>query len=154
MPTSAAGSSRPAAHAARGFTLLELLVTLTVLALATAGVTWALRDGEQDVLDRQAERLQAQMQVARQLARAGGAPVVLRLLPDGYAFDGLPASADAPLAVRHAWLDGRTSAQLLQGGSPLVLGPEPMIPPFRIQLSLGHARRTLATDGWASVAVE
>jgi len=131
-----------------------LLVTLTVLALATAGVSWALRDGEQDLLERQAERLQAQVEVARSLARAGGTPVTLRLLPDGYAFDGLPASAEAALAPQHRWLDSRVSVRRLQGGDSVVLGPEPMIPPFRLRLSLGSARRTLGTDGWAPTAVE
>ena len=39
MRTSAAGISRPS-----GFTLLELLVVVAIMALATAGVSLALRD--------------------------------------------------------------------------------------------------------------
>ena len=56
MPTSAAGSKRP--HALpQGFTLLELLVVVALIAVATAGVSLSLRDSAQSALQRDAERL-------------------------------------------------------------------------------------------------
>ena len=40
-----------------GFTLLELLVVISIMALATAGVSLAIRDGGERQLEREAERL-------------------------------------------------------------------------------------------------
>ena len=76
MPTSAAGSSirrnrstsgsrrrglrSPArTSGAAGFTLLELLVVIAIIAMATAGVGFALRDSNQASLEREGERLAA-----------------------------------------------------------------------------------------------
>ena len=43
----------------RGFTLLELLVVISIIALATAGVGIAMRDSGQTQLEREAARLAA-----------------------------------------------------------------------------------------------
>ena len=59
MPTSAAGSSAVPLSAAKGFTLLELLVVVAIIALATAGVSFALRDSQATQLEREAQRLAA-----------------------------------------------------------------------------------------------
>lgn len=151
MPTSAAGSERPAPRCAvAGFTLLEILVALTIVAIATAGVAWSLRDADEERLDRQAQQLQAQLEVVRGIARATGTTVRLRLLPDGYVFDGL-AGDDTGLAGQHPWMDARLSAR---APAPLLLGPEPIGPPLRIELSLGPARRILSSDGWSPVTIE
>lgn len=151
MPTSAVGSSRQrAARAFTGFTLLEMLVVLTIVAVATAGVAWSLRDAANEQLDRQAEQLQIQLEVARGIARATATTVRLRLLPDGYTFDGLTDS-ESGLVGQHRWINARLQATALL---PVVLGPEPMGPPWRIELALGAARRTLSFDGWSAVVVE
>jgi len=49
MPTSAAGSKRPSALP-QGFTLLELLVVVALIAVATTGVSLSLRDSAQSAL--------------------------------------------------------------------------------------------------------
>ena len=54
MQTSAAGNRK---RQSAGFTLLELLVVLAIVALASAGVGFALRDSSMVQLERDAERL-------------------------------------------------------------------------------------------------
>ena len=89
------GRSRAAAQG--GFTLLELLVVISIMALATAGVGLAMRDGGQTQLEREAARLAALLESARAQSRAGGIPVRWRALPGGFRFEGLPRSAQTTL---------------------------------------------------------
>jgi general secretion pathway protein H len=48
-----------------GFTLLELLVVLAIAAIGSAGVELAMRDGTQNQLEREAQRLAALLESAR-----------------------------------------------------------------------------------------
>ena len=56
----------------RGFTLLELLVVVAIVALASAVVTMALPDPASTRLEREASRLAAILEAARVQARASG----------------------------------------------------------------------------------
>lgn len=49
----------------RGFTLLELMVVVAIIAMATAAVTFALRDDSGTRLEREALRLSAMLESAR-----------------------------------------------------------------------------------------
>ena len=71
----AVGNKKIRANGIRGFTLLELLVVLSIMALATVGVGLAMRDGTQAQLERDAERLAALLESARAQSRASGVPV-------------------------------------------------------------------------------
>ena len=145
MPTLAAGSPERAA----GFTLLELLVVLAIVAIASAGVSLSLRDGTQTALAADAQRLAAALDAARASSQVSGVPV--RFIASGkqFRFEGL-APADAPLP---AWgPDTRVVGQV-----NLLLGPEPVIDPQQLQLEvLGQTaqRQGLATDGVRPFAVQ
>ena len=133
----------------RGFTLLELLVVLSIMALATVGVGLSMRDGTQAQLERDAERLAALLESARAQSRASGVPVRWLALPEGFRFDGLPSQH--PLPTR--WLDPSTG---VRGPGHLVLGPEPLIGPQQVILTQsGHPEHALrvATDGLRPFAV-
>ena len=152
MPISAPGSSRPwralpaPARAARGFTLLELLVVMVIVAMISSVVVLSLRDGLTTQLEREAERLGALLEGARAQARASGATVTWRpgASPDEAPFRFVGLGADPAPPTR--WLDERVTAQVL-GRSTLVLGPDAILPAQRVVLRLGDRRLDVATDG-------
>jgi general secretion pathway protein H len=145
MRTSVVGSSQlipPGRASLRGFTLLELLVVVAIIAIATAGVSFALRDSEATQLEREAQRLAALLESARAQSRSTGVPVRWYATPGGFQFEGVP-----PRTLPNHWLAQTT--QVL-GAAALQLGPEPIIGRQEVVLqSANRPERTLriATDG-------
>ena len=138
---------RTLAVGSRGFTLLELLVVVAIMALATAGVGFALRDSSDSLLEREAQRLIALLESARAQSRMTANPIRWRATEDGFVFEGAVAAPPTP------WLGPDVLATVT---SPVVLGPEPIIGPQRIVLSSrtqpGRSL-TIATDGLRPFAV-
>ena len=140
--TSAPGNSR-CGRRASGFTLVELLVVLMLIGLATGVASLALRDPASTQLEHEAARLSAMLEAGRAEARSSGLPVRFELGPtEGFRFIGLPPHIELP---RH-WLNDSVQARIV-GARAVVLGPEPLIGPQRIDLSLGDRHLEVATDG-------
>jgi general secretion pathway protein H len=143
MRTSAAGSNPN-----RGFTLLELLVVVAIMAIATAGVGLALRDSSRTMLEREAQRLMALLESARAQSRMSANPIRWRTTDKGFFFDGA-----TPASLPTAWLGADVQAV---ANGPVVLGPEPIIAPQRIRLATLSSpvySLILATDGVRPFAV-
>jgi general secretion pathway protein H len=144
--TSDPGNSLRLSAAQRGFTLIELMVVMALVAVAVSLVTLSLRDPASAQLDREAVRLAALLETARAESRSSG--VTLRFeLPTqpgdvGFRFVGLMTGDPLPTQ----WLGEGVSAEIVGGGA-LTLGPEPLIGPQRIVLRLGERNLALATDG-------
>lgn len=151
-----------AGNKSRGFTLIELMVVITLIAIATAGVSFALRDSESTLLDREAERLAVVLETARVQSRSTG--VALAWLPLAQGFVVLPASelsGSEPkinVASINPWLSSNMSAQIISNATvPLrsvLLGAEPMIAPSAVLLSLGARRVRVVTDGLRPFTVQ
>lgn len=147
MQTLAAGTKPRLPARSRGFTLLELMVVITIMALATAGVALSMRDSASTTLEREAQRLGALLESARAQSRMGASPIRWRTTETGFVFEGAAASS-----LPTQWL----SPDVETDSKPIVLGPEPIIGPQSIQLrsvSNPAQRLTLATDGVRPFAV-
>jgi general secretion pathway protein H len=111
----------------RGFTLMELMVVVAIIAIASAGVMFAIQ------------------------SRASGLAITWRPTEDGFAFEGMPQIKNSKTgemedAVKFpkTWLSTGTS---VDASSRLALGPEPVIAQQEVVLRQASRRLTLATDG-------
>lgn len=150
--TSAPGNSRglKAVAAARGFTLVELLVVVALIAVGSAVASLALRDPAATRLEREAQRLATLLESARAEARASGVAARWELDEEGgFRFAGLPPALELP----QRWLGEDIEAQIV-GAKAVMLGPEPLIGAQRIVLALDGRSISVVTDGLAPFAVE
>lgn len=159
MPTSAAGNKRaglrsgphrPGARCAHaGFTLIELLVVVALIAVATAGVSLALRPPTHSALERDAQRLAAVLEAARVRARASDAQGVWQAQEGGFVLRGLPGPS-----TLQPWLSADTRSAT---AAPVVLGPEPLLAPQQIELvsaSQPGQRLWVVSDGLRPFGVQ
>jgi general secretion pathway protein H len=135
-----------------GFTLIELIVVVALIAIAAGMISLSLRDPAATRLEHEAARLSALLESARAESRASGLSV--RWLPQGRADDedfqfiGLGPQSEMP----RRWLDRQTRAQVGASGD-VRLGPEPLIGAQLIVLRLGDQSLALRTDGLGPFAV-
>jgi general secretion pathway protein H len=135
----------------RGFTLIEMMVVLAIVALLTGVVSWSMRDSAAVQLKQEGERLALWLESARVQARVQGLAVTAQMSPHGVVLQGLPADTPGSTqgAIVLSWLHPGT--QPVGGDALLLLGPEPFIPSQQVQL--GNARDPSArTTVWTSGA--
>jgi general secretion pathway protein H len=119
-----------------------LLVVVAIIAIATAGVSFALRDSQATQLEREAQRLAALLESARAQSRSSGVAVRWYPTDGGFRFDGVP-----PNALPERWLADTTQ---VRGSATMQLGPEPIIGKQEVVLestALPGRSLRVATDG-------
>ena len=138
--TSAPGNKPRRATA--GFTLLELMVVVLIVAIASGMTVVSLRDRSQSKLEEEGARLSALLETARTQSRIVGTDVRWAPLTDGgFKFIGLGSST-----LPTHWLDSDTTASVV-GAPQLRLGPEPLLPAQRVVLHLHDRQIAVGTDG-------
>ncbi len=172
MRTSVVGNKR--SRRGHGFTLIELMVVLALVAIAAGGAMLAMRDAPEAALQREADRLVALLEAARAQSRASGLAIVWQADEGGFAFVRGPASTavqGAAAAVAEgsgqgmaaqegartqppdqslAWLDPQVRALPAE---PLLLGPEPIIEARSIVLALQGRSISVFSDGLRPFAI-
>ena len=157
MPISAATADARARSRANGFTLVELMVVLAIMALAATAVVLTIPGEERNVRS-EADRLAARLAAARDIAVIEGRSVAVNFAPSGYGFERRIAGAWQPLPgrafeqrnwpgeVRFAAANGQGAARILfdrVGTSPT---------PQAIVLAGGDARETVRVSATGEVS--
>ena len=130
-----------------GFTLIELMIVVALIAIASSIVSLALRDPAATRLEREAARLSALLEAARAESRASGVAARWEAHKEqadepGFRFLGLPEAIELP----GDWLGEGVRAEI-PGARAVLLGPEPLIPAQRILLRLDRQYLLMGTDG-------
>lgn len=127
-----------------GFTLLELMVVVAIIAIASVGVAISLPNQDSVKLEREAQRLASLLDSARAQSRATGLLVKWRATEQGFKFEGLKNKNASELEKLSFWSEQGIS---VVESKILVLGPEPIIDKQKIILQLQDQQIEIATDG-------
>lgn len=124
----------------QGFTLLELLIVVTLIAIASSVAVLSIPSSASKQLQEEALRLSSLLEIARAQSRASGLAVSLHVQARGFTFEGMPSVQK----LSNHWLYETTHAPKQR----VQLGPEPVIAPQQLRL-LSNAGKTLVlvTDG-------
>lgn len=141
----------PGAADLRGFTLLEVMVVLSLLGLLAQGMVVALGAIERRDHDRAVEALRARLDVAVERAWIRGQTLAFERTPNGYRFVVTGADGAWQAVADSATLAPRTLPEGLRWSTPdsgerepaddgplLLSGRE--VPPFRLRLTAADGR--------------
>ncbi|MBT0569155.1 hypothetical protein KIK84_02345 [Curvibacter sp. CHRR-16] len=149
------GRPVPKRKQALGFSLLEMLLVVSIVGFASTLVVLALRDAGQNRLSQLGLQVAASIEKARAQSRAQNTPLWWRTTSTGYAISATAKPANRWNQDKDAvpWPD----PDLQSDSEPVLLGPEPVLQPTRIRLWLrsdpAHSVE-LSTDGLLPFALQ
>ena len=134
MPTSATGRAEARES---GFTLVELLIVLTIVGLMSAAVVIAMPD-QRGSLVSEAERFAARANAAQERAVMDARPMAVRVTDAGYGFDrrerGEWQALNAKPFADYSWSEGTRAAVGQQGIARIVFDTTGTAEPLRLLL--------------------
>ncbi|AZD02115.1 type II secretion system minor pseudopilin GspH [Pseudomonas chlororaphis] len=143
----------------QGFTLIELMVVLVIIGIASAAISLSIRPDPLQGLRQDAERLAQLLQVAQAEARVDGRPISWRADAKGFAFSrpsddgrGLDQFKDDPQLRPRPW-ESPTIKVRIEPGPRLVLNGEWIDAPLQVQLSDGRHSLTVQRTATGVVRV-
>jgi general secretion pathway protein H len=155
---------RHVAAARAGFTLVEVLVVVVIIALLASLVAVKLAPDTRQSLREEALRLAALLAHARDEAIVTGAPLAWQRTERGYRFlhrtpDRTWAAVDRDPSLRAREFPpgvGVAAIETAPAAAPslIVLAPTGLSEPFRITLGLGEHRVRVSSDGAGAPVVE
>lgn len=154
-PTSARAADRLGRR--RGFSLVELMVVVTLIGLAATAVVLTLPEADRR-LDQEAMRLAARITLARDETILSGRPTAVRIDADGYAFlrrtDGVWTQLDEAPLKGARWAEG--TRPVLKRTEALVTAFDPvgMAEPVGIRLQRGARAVDIAIDASGEVRLD
>jgi len=156
MPTSAPGCSRRASD--KGFTLIELMIVITIIGLASAAAVLAIPDSRGRVFD-EAARFAARASAAHDVAIVESRPVSLWVTAGGYGFDERRGGAWTPMSDKpfrvERWKDGTRVTLTGRGARERLIFDATGLADRPMTLTLTRDRATvtarIAADGSARV---
>jgi general secretion pathway protein H len=149
-----------------GFTLIEVLVVVTIIALLVSLVAVKLAPDARQSLGDEGAQLAALLTHARHEAIATGAPLAWQRTEAGYQFlqrgpdrKWQPIADDASLRARTlptgvSFASIETPATASRGSQTVILLPTGIADPFRITLMLGEHRVRVTSDGATAPSLE
>ena len=144
----------------QGFTLIELMVVLVIIGIASAAISLSIRPDPLQLLRKDAERVAQLLQVAQAEARADGRPIVWVADAKGFRFgrrgdDGVGFESfkeDAQLRPR-VWQSPKVEVRV-EPWQTVVLNAEWINPPLRLILSDGANRLSVLRDGSGRISIQ
>ncbi|WP_420472890.1 GspH/FimT family pseudopilin [Noviherbaspirillum sp. ST9] len=151
--------------AARGFTLLELLVVLVIAGILLGMVGLSAMQGERQVLQGEAQRVALLLQLARDEAIVRNRPIAFEAEPERYRFlirdgnkwqtltqDDLLREREFRRSPISLSINPPTAAET--DNMRIVFGREPVDKPFVLTFILGDASVAIRADGVGHFTVE
>jgi type II secretion system protein H len=134
-----------------GFTLLELLVVVVVLSIATALIVVKGTPSDKSHLQAEAQKLAQLLRIAQQQAKLTSKDIRFVSSPEGYRFEELSNARwvlvqKEPLLQPRAWEHGPFSVHIMQGGvdtSSLLLESQQGLIPQSITLQRNQTEVTI-----------